>query len=174
MSGVDLTGPDSSFDSGASTPIDGLPSGAPKRGKRTPRFSMTPMPESNYHSAAEDDEDGDASWSEGNDSDGSSPPPAMTPTFSESYTNLRKNLSFATLRELELQTVRKQVWRKKEEVPRLRPRDIEQVVVHAGTAAARAFLLAYYVRSGVNLATTLLRLLQRRWARNALRDTYSL
>ena len=52
-----------------------------------------------------------------------------TPTFSE----LKRSLSLANLRELE---VKKQLWRPASE-PHKRPRDFEQVVAHALTGGAR-------------------------------------
>ncbi|KAK9896940.1 hypothetical protein P389DRAFT_143247 [Cystobasidium minutum MCA 4210] len=103
-----------------------------------------------------------------------SPPASMTPTFNESYNNLRRNLSMKSLRELELKHFQRAAWRKKDE-PRKRPRDLEQLLIYASTGGARAFTLAYILRAGVNFLTTFIRLLQRRKLKAAilLRSLYA-
>lgn len=68
----------------------------------------------------------------------SSPEPPMTPNFAQSYGKLRQNLSFRSLRDLEIQEIHRAVWRQgaKEEGSKKskRPRDVEQLIVHAGEA----------------------------------------
>lgn len=101
---------------------------------------MTPMVEEGaLHFDREDpgyggDEDDDG-WSS-SPSSPSSPPPAVTPTFNESYTNLKRNLSVKSLRELELKQIQKGLWRRKDE-PRKHPRNMDQLLVYATTAGAR-------------------------------------
>ena len=117
--------------SGTATPIyRGLKGGA--------RFDMTPLTahhhdnDSNYPSPAGEEDEG--TWSEDIDS----PPASTTPTWEESYTTLRRTLSYKTLRDLELKHVQKQIWRRQGE-PRKRPKDLEQLAIYAFTGAARKF-----------------------------------
>lgn len=96
----------------------------------------------------------------------SSPEPPMTPNFAQSYGKLRQNLSFRSLRDLEIQEIHRAVWRQgaKEEGSKKskRPRDVEQLIVHAGEAGLRAFLLGFSLRAGVSFATVCFRLTRKR------------
>ena len=164
------TGEEGSLVTGTSTPAMADLSNAssfsrrPASGKsRTPRFTLTPMTE--YRSSTSYPYDqvpggGTAAWSEDDDDEESVAAGSTTPSFNESYSNLKKTLSFKTLRELEFQHVQKAAWRKKGE-PRKRPRDLEQLLVYAMTGSARAFTLAYTLRTGINVLTVLIRSLQR-------------
>ena len=71
----------------------------------------------------------------------SSPEPVHTPTLSESYSHVRKNLSFKSLRELELRQVQESVWRKggrgEPGEHKHRPQHMDQVFAHAVRGAAR-------------------------------------
>lgn len=60
-----------------------------------------------------------------------------TPTFSE----LKRSLSLANLRELEVKKLQQAVWRPSSE-PHKRPRDFEQVFAHALTGGARTYLFS--------------------------------
>lgn len=94
-----------------------------------------------------------------------SPEPVQTPTLAQSYTSLKKNLSFKSLRELEMQQVQKVVWRKGSrggpDEERYRPDDIEQAFVHATRGGVRSFVLGSSLRAGVNLVILLLRSLKK-------------
>ena len=112
--------------SGTSTPSRGSRGGA--------RFDVTPLTAyheaSSFPSPAGDEDEG--AWSE----DADSPPAATTPTWEESYSTLRRTLSYKTFQELELKHVQKQLWRRQGEL-RKRPRDIEQLAIHACSGTAR-------------------------------------
>ncbi|CAD6565887.1 MAG: hypothetical protein CYPHOPRED_000084 [Cyphobasidiales sp. Tagirdzhanova-0007] len=137
--------------SGTSTPSRGSRGGA--------RFDVTPLTAyheaSSFPSPAGDEDEG--AWSE----DADSPPAATTPTWEESYSTLRRTLSYKTFQELELKHVQKQLWRRQGEL-RKRPRDIEQLAIHACSGTARAFIIGYGLRSGISLVTALIRFIQRR------------
>ena len=164
------TGDEGSFVTGTSTPADLSSSSAstssrrlPGKSSRAPHFTLTPMTE--YRSSTSYPYDqvpgdgGEGVWSE-DDDDAASPPGSMTPSFNESYSNLKRTLSMKALRELEFQHVQKAAWRRKGE-PRKRPRDLEQLLIHALTGSSRAFTLAYTLRTGINVLTVLIRSLQR-------------
>lgn len=115
-----------------------------KSGTRTPRFDLVPMTEYFESSPAtpnDEGSDGEDQLGWGSMSEGSqdSPPASRTPTFNQSYNNLRRNLSMKSLRELELKHFQRAAWRKKDE-PRKRPRDLEQLLVYAATGGARGSL----------------------------------
>lgn len=112
-----------------------------KSGTRTPRFDLAPMTE--YFDSSPATPDNEASddeerlgWSRRSDGGEDSPPASRTPTFNQSYNNLRRNLSMKSLRELEIKHFQRAAWRKKDE-PRKRPRDLEQLVIYAATGGAR-------------------------------------
>lgn len=73
-----------------------------------------------------------------------SPEPLMTPTLSESYRGLRQNLSFKSLRELEVRELQAAVWRKggrgEPGEERYRPKNLDELLVHAARGGAREFL----------------------------------
>jgi hypothetical protein len=79
----------------------------------------------------------------GNSTRSNSPEPVHTPTISQTYNGLRKNLSFASLKALEVKEVQKAVWRKGgrgdpgERIPR--PKDLEQLLVYAAKGGARTW-----------------------------------
>lgn len=67
-----------------------------------------------------------------------SPEPLRTPTLSESYADLRRNLSLHSLRELEARQLQEAIWRKGEKRARAertervyRPRNVEECWAHA-------------------------------------------
>lgn len=158
------TGDEGSFVTGSSTPADmsNASASSSRKHSRTPHFTLTPMTEYRSSTSYPYDEvevTGDASgpWSE---DDEASPPGSTTPSFNESYSHLKKTLSFKGLRELELKHVQKAAWRRKGE-PRKRPRDLEQLLIYALSGSTRAFTLAYLLRTGVNVLTVLIRSLQR-------------
>ncbi|KII94245.1 hypothetical protein PLICRDRAFT_100242 [Plicaturopsis crispa FD-325 SS-3] len=91
----------------------------------------------------------------------------MTPTFSETAQGLKKTLSFKTLNELQLDHVTGQVWRKQDEPPR-RPRDLEQLLVHAVANAGRAFGLAWSIRTCISLVFAILGLIKKRKLKGAV------
>lgn len=158
---TDATGDEPSFFTGTSTPADTSNAGSStsRRGARTAHFTLTPMTEYRSSTSYPYDEAPamEGVWSE---DDEASPPGSTTPSFNESYTNLKKNLSFKALRELELKHVQKAAWRRKGE-PRKRPRDLEQLLIYALSGSSRAFTLAWTLRTGVNVLTALIRSLQR-------------
>lgn len=120
------TGDHSLAGSGMSTPAG--------RGARTPHFNMTAMTTEYYTerdvNGDDDDEDDSLSFP-------GSPKAATTPTFNQSYANLKRTLSYKSLREIELKHVQDQLWRRKNET-RKRPKDIEQLAIYACSAATRA------------------------------------
>lgn len=132
----------------------GTSSTGPTPGRRKLHFSMTPVSRrrdksGGYMDGDEDDDDDDAENTspeydgDGEDdawSDPGSPKAATTPTFQQSYANLRRNLSVKSLRELELKHVQSKLWRKQGEI-RKRPRDLEQLAIHAASGAAREWSL---------------------------------
>lgn len=70
-----------------------------------------------------------------------SPEPLATPSLSESYGTLKKNLSFKSLRELEIHELSAAVYRKGSRADRrvYRPKDSEEVFAHALRGGIRAF-----------------------------------
>lgn len=84
-------------------------------------------------------------------------PEPSTPTFRE----LKKNLSFASLRDIELKELQSVVWRNgkagAEKGGKKRPKDIETTIAYAMTAGARSLLLGCCLRAGVNLVVVALR-----------------
>ncbi|ORY90918.1 hypothetical protein BCR35DRAFT_261329 [Leucosporidium creatinivorum] len=88
----------------------------------------------------------------------SSPELLHTPTLTQSYGSLRKNLSFKSLRELEAKQVQEVLWRRGQPGDgRHRPKDLEEVLGHAVRGGARSALLAGAIRAGVNLVIIALR-----------------
>ena len=140
-----------SSEAGRTTTITGstgTTSTGPAAGRRKLHFSMTPVSRrrdksEGYMDTDEDDDDAENTSPE-YDGDGEddawsvpgSPKAATTPTFQQSYANLRRNLSVKSLRELELKHVQSKLWRKQGEI-RKRPRDLEQLAIHAASGAAR-------------------------------------
>lgn len=129
---------------GGSIAGDSRRSSLNKSGTRTPRFDLVPMTEYFESSPAtpnNEDSDNEDRLGWGSMSEGSqdSPPASRTPTFNQSYNNLRRNLSMKSLRELELKHFQRAAWRKKDE-PRKRPRDLEQLLVYAATGGARVLM----------------------------------
>lgn len=112
-----------------------------KSGARTPRFDLLPMTEYFESSPATPNDEGSDNeerlgWGAMSDGSQDSPPASRTPTFNQSYNNLRRNLSMKSLRELEIKDFQRAAWRKKND-PRKRPRDLEQLLVYAATGGAR-------------------------------------
>lgn len=72
-----------------------------------------------------------------------SPEPLSTPTLSESYRGLRKNLSFKSLRELEVREFQTAVWRKggrgEPGEERYRPKNLDELLVHAARGGMREY-----------------------------------
>jgi hypothetical protein len=112
-------------------------------GARTPRFDDMHMTEYFESSPTtpfnEDNDEGDEGNSYASSSYDGSPPASTTPTFNQSYNNLRRNLSMKSIRELELKHFQRAAWRKKNE-PRKRPRTLEQLLVYAATGGARGLM----------------------------------
>lgn len=98
----------------------------PLRGISRPRFTTSPKPTSFGADGCSSDEDEENQFS-------------ATPTFSETAHGLRRTLSLRALQELEMDHVRRRVWRSNDE-PRRRPKDLEQLVVHALRSAFREHL----------------------------------
>ncbi|SGY70265.1 BQ5605_C004g03131 [Microbotryum silenes-dioicae] len=103
-----------------SSPVAPSDETPPARNPRRARFDVAPF--------TEVDNGGSSTRS-------NSPEPLATPTLSESYHGLKKNLSFKSLRELELREVRSAMWRKGgrgdpgEQI--YRPKNTEEAFAHA-------------------------------------------
>ncbi|GAA5941017.1 hypothetical protein JCM1841_006610 [Sporobolomyces salmonicolor] len=93
-----------------------------------------------------------------------SPEPLATPSLSESYGTLKKNLSFKSLRELEIHELSAAVYRKGSRADRrvYRPKDSEEVFAHALRGGIRSLLLGSSLRAFVNLVIVLLRMTRKR------------
>ncbi|GAA5901822.1 uncharacterized protein JCM6883_000407 [Sporobolomyces salmoneus] len=93
-----------------------------------------------------------------------SPEPLATPTLSESAGKLRKNLSFKSLKELELKELSHVVYRKgsRQDMKVYRPKNDEEVFAHALRGGLRSLLLGSTLRALVNLVIVLLRLTRKR------------
>lgn len=131
----------SSHNAGSRSAGDSRRSSLNKSGARTPRFDLVPMTEYFESSPATPNDDGSEDegrlgWGNMSNDSQDSPPASMTPTFNQSYNQLRRNLSMKSIRELELKHFQQAAWRKKDE-PRKRPRDLEQLLVYAATGGAR-------------------------------------
>ncbi|BGP13331.1 hypothetical protein JCM10213v2_001250 [Rhodosporidiobolus nylandii] len=89
-----------------------------------------------------------------------SPEPLATPTLAESYGQLKKNLSFASLRELEIKELSTHIYRQGSRADRRKyaPKDDDEVFTHALRGGIRSFILGSTLRALVNLAIALLRL----------------
>lgn len=119
-----------------------------------------------------------------------SPEPLRTPTLTESYGSLKKNLSFKSLRDLEAKQVQEALWRRGQPGDqRPRPRNLEEVLGHAVRGGAREWnsigraavnsagcrnlqsrsnagsaILAGTIRAGVNLVVIALRATKKKCA----------
>ncbi|GAA5951381.1 hypothetical protein JCM21900_004390 [Sporobolomyces salmonicolor] len=93
-----------------------------------------------------------------------SPEPLATPSLSETYGTLKKNLSFKSLRELEIHELSAAVYRKGSRADRrvYRPKDSEEVFAHALRGGLRSLLLGSSLRAFVNLVIVLLRMTRKR------------
>ncbi|GAA5964486.1 hypothetical protein JCM3765_006302 [Sporobolomyces pararoseus] len=93
-----------------------------------------------------------------------SPEPLATPTLAESAGKLRKNLSFKSLKDLELKELSAAVYRKgsRAEMKVYRPKNDEEVFAHALRGGLRSLLLGSTLRALVNLVIVLLRLTRKR------------
>ncbi|GAA5854706.1 hypothetical protein JCM3766R1_000625, partial [Sporobolomyces carnicolor] len=89
-----------------------------------------------------------------------------TPTLSESAGHLRKNLSFKSLRDVEIlkTELSNAVYRKgsRQDMKVYRPRNDEQVFAHALRGGLRSLVLGSTLRALVNLVIVLLRLTRKR------------
>ncbi|KAI5474992.1 peroxisomal membrane protein 4 [Pseudohyphozyma bogoriensis] len=89
----------------------------------------------------------------------------LTPTLSESYSTMKRNLSFKSLREIEARQIGGAVWRKGGREPtarRYRPRNLDELLNYALSGGARSFLLGWGLRAGVNLVVVSLRITKKR------------
>ncbi|GAA5877652.1 hypothetical protein JCM1840_004967 [Sporobolomyces johnsonii] len=93
-----------------------------------------------------------------------SPEPLATPSLSESYGTLKKNLSFKSLRDLEIHELSAAVYRKGSRADRrvYRPKNDEEVFAHALRGGIRSLLLGSSLRAFVNLVIVLLRMTRKR------------
>ncbi|GAA5884836.1 hypothetical protein JCM6882_007115 [Rhodosporidiobolus microsporus] len=99
-----------------------------------------------------------------------SPEPLPTPTLADSYGTLKKNLSFKSLRELEVRQLSEHIYRKgsRAEKRSYRPKNDDEVFSHALRGGIRSLILGSSLRACVNLAIVLLRLTRKRGIRPAL------
>lgn len=107
---------------------DETPTPSPRPARRA-HFTLTNL------TNLQDEKDGYRSGSSTRDP---SPEPLQTPTLSQSMTNLRRNLSLSSLRELEARELRRAVWREGEKKARRdhtgrrhRPGNLEEAFAHA-------------------------------------------
>ncbi|BGP22311.1 peroxisomal membrane protein 4 [Rhodotorula toruloides] len=115
--------------------------------RRTPRFDLAPL----------------SSLSD-TDTAPSSPEPLATPTLAESYGQLKKNLSFKSLRDLEMRELKGHLYRRgnPSDGTRYRPKNSDEVFAHALKGGLRSFVLGTSLRAAVNLVITLLRLTRKK------------
>ncbi|KAK4052186.1 hypothetical protein OIV83_002481 [Microbotryomycetes sp. JL201] len=130
---------------------------SPKPSRRTNRFELEPLTDlSHGQGRGRDAGAGSRASTRSN-----SPEPLHTPTLGESYSQLRKNLSFKSLRELEMREVQAAVWRKGSRGEpgerRHRPRSNEEVFAHAFRGGLRSATVAAGIRALVNLIIMVLR-----------------
>ncbi|GAA5973669.1 hypothetical protein JCM11641_005071 [Rhodosporidiobolus odoratus] len=99
-----------------------------------------------------------------------SPEPLATPTLAESYGQLKKNLSFKSLRDLEVRQLSEHIYRRgsRAEKKRYRPKDDDQVLAHALRGGIRSLILGSSLRACVNLVVVLLRLTRKKGVPAAL------
>lgn len=99
----------------------------PNSPRRTPRFDLAPL----------------ATLSD-TDTAPSSPEPLATPTLAESYGQLKKNLSFKSLRDLEMRELRGHIYRRgnPSDGARYRPKNSDEVFAHALKGGLRAFRIS--------------------------------
>lgn len=93
---------------------------------------------------------------------------ATTPNVQEAVENLKRSLSFSTLHEMSTnpsselrRNLQNKLWRPKDEEARL-PSDWERLLVHVVRAGARAFMLAYGLRSSISALLALIKSLRSR------------
>lgn len=132
---------------------------------------MAPAPEPIKTKAArfdlegEDEEDEEPAMEQADHfSPATTPDEASTPTFSQSFGSIKRQLSFAALRELEMKQIHSTVWRRPnpKKGAGSTPRDFEQVLAYALTGGARSLLLGCSLRAGVNLVVVALRITKKR------------
>lgn len=94
---------------------------------------------------------------------------ATTPNVQEAVENLKRSLSFSTLHEMSTnpsselrRNLQNKLWRPKDEEARL-PSDWERLIVHVVRAGARAFMLAYGLRSSISALIALIKSLRSRY-----------
>ncbi|GAA6061716.1 hypothetical protein JCM10212_004948 [Sporobolomyces blumeae] len=152
---------------GYSTDGSGPPTAPPSPGPRRRARFDTPAPLTST-TALPTGEPQDAARRLRRDSVGSSrstsPEPLATPTLSESAGQLRKNLSFKSLKEIELQQLSSAVYRKgsRAEMKFYRPKSDDEVFAHALRGGLRSLFLGSSVRALVNLVIVLLRLTRKK------------
>ncbi|GJN87945.1 hypothetical protein Rhopal_000900-T1 [Rhodotorula paludigena] len=104
-----------------------------------------------------------------------SPEPLATPTLAQSYGQLRKNLSFKSLAELDRDGVRQlstHIYRRGSRADRreYRPKSDDEVLAHALRGGIRSLILGCSLRAAVNSVIALLRLTRKRkWTLHTLR-----
>lgn len=95
-------------------------------------------------------------------------PESKTPTLTESYGTFRRNLSFKSLKDLELKEVQSALWRNGEKESGngkkkgAKPTNHDQLFGHAFRGACRSLVLAASLRAGVNLIVVALRASKKR------------
>lgn len=110
---------------------------------------------------------GFTSYSEEIGSTTSNSPESKTPTLTESYGTFRRNLSFKSLKDLELKEVQAALWRNGEKESGnkkkgAKPTNHDQLFGHAFRGACRSLVLAASLRAGVNLIVVALRASKKR------------
>ncbi|GAA5862498.1 hypothetical protein JCM8547_002084 [Rhodosporidiobolus lusitaniae] len=89
-----------------------------------------------------------------------SPEPLATPSLSDTYGQLKKNLSFSRLRDLEVREFSQHVYRRGARTDRRRyaPKSDDEVLAHALRGGLRSLILGCSLRACVNVVIVLLRL----------------
>ncbi|GAA6038526.1 hypothetical protein JCM8097_004613 [Rhodosporidiobolus ruineniae] len=99
-----------------------------------------------------------------------SPEPLATPTLAESVGQLKKNLSFTSLRQLEVRELSEHIYRRgsRADKRRYEPKNDDEVFAHALRGGIRSLILGSSLRAFVNLVIVLLRLTKKRGVPAAL------
>ncbi|BGP53411.1 hypothetical protein JCM8202v2_000970 [Rhodotorula sphaerocarpa] len=101
-----------------------------------------------------------------------SPEPLATPTMAQSYGSLRQNLSFKSLRDLEMRELGEHFYRRGARTDNLkyRPKNDDETFTHALKGGLRSLVLGCSLRAAVNLVIVLLRLTRKRkWTLHTIR-----
>ncbi|GAA5961120.1 hypothetical protein JCM8115_005835 [Rhodotorula mucilaginosa] len=127
---------------------------ATRHASRTARFDLGPLAT-------------DMNLSPASPTRSASPEPLATPTLAQSYGHLKKNLSFKSLRDLEVRELSEHIYRRGARTDNLkyRPKNDDEIFTHALKGGIRSLILGCSLRAAVNFVIVLLRLTRKRGTR---------